>query len=122
MITRSFIFAAILASLAAAPALAQQAPPTYIDTSCGTWQDDSWTPNGSCPNDTHKHARVAGTITSVKGHLVTVQQTGGTLVINDMPALNNQLTGKVAVGRQIVAHGYWDAGNFYATLIVTSDG
>jgi hypothetical protein len=53
----------------------------------------------------------------VKGHLVTIQQTARTLVINDQPALDRQQTGKVAVGRQIVAYGYWMHGTFYATAI-----
>ncbi|HVS47224.1 MAG TPA: hypothetical protein VMS32_11260, partial [Verrucomicrobiae bacterium] len=84
---------------------------TYTDTACGTWNVDTWVPSGTCGDPTlHKHERVAGTITSVKGHLVTVQQTERSLVIDDTPALNNQLTGKVAVGRRIVAHGYWDNG------------
>lgn len=102
-----------------APAAAQAPPPPYVDTQCGVWQGDTWVPNGNCTAGVYKHERVAGTITIVKGHLVTVQQTTRTLVIDDTQALNNQLTGKVAVGRQIVAHGYWDNGTFYATLITT---
>lgn len=94
--------------------------PTYIDTACGTWQGDTWTPNGTCTGDVKRHAVVAGTITIVKGHLVTVQQSTGTVVVDDTPALSNQFTGKVAVGRRIVAHGYWDANNFYATIITTA--
>jgi hypothetical protein len=95
---------------------------TYNDASCGTWNGDTWVSNGSCGDPTlHRHERVVGTITFVKGHLVTVQQTDRTLVINDAPALNNQLTGRVAVGRQITAHGYWDSGTFYATLITTTN-
>jgi hypothetical protein len=99
-----------------------QAPPDapYIDTACGTWQGDTWTPNGTCTGDVKRHAVVEGTITIVKGHLVTVQQSTGTVVVDDTPALNNQFTGKVAVGRRIVAHGYWDANNFYATIITTA--
>jgi hypothetical protein len=98
---------------------------TYVDSKCGTWNGDTWvaTP-GACDAtvvSAYKHERVAGTITSVSGHLVTIQQADKQLVINDTPALNNQLTGKVAVGRQVVAHGYWDHGNFYATLLTTSD-
>jgi hypothetical protein len=69
----------------------------------------------------YRHARIEGTIVSVKGHLVTVQQSTGQVIINDQPALNNQLTGKVAVGRQIVAHGYWADNNFFATLIATAE-
>jgi len=96
---------------------------TYVDTKCGSWNGDNWVANGSCASDAtaYKHERLAGTITAVQGHLVTVQQTNKQVVINDTPALNNQLTGKVAVGRQIVAHGYWDNGTFYATLLTTSD-
>lgn len=89
----------------------------YNDTTCGAWNGDTWTPNGSCPNTAYKHAVVAGTITFVKGHLVTLQQTNGSVVIDDSAALSNESSGRVAVGRQIVAHGYWRAGNFYATAI-----
>jgi hypothetical protein len=53
----------------------------------------------------------------VKGHLVTLQQTTGAVVVDDSAALNNQSSGRVAVGRQIVAHGYWNGNNFYATAI-----
>ena len=91
----------------------------YGDPICGTWANGTWTPNGKCPSyavGPHR-ARVAGTITAVKGHLVTVQQATQTVVINDQPALDRMQTGKVAVGRQIVAYGYWAAGNFYATVI-----
>jgi hypothetical protein len=119
----AFLAAAFLTSgIAAAQTEPAPAAPPYVDTNCGTWQGDTWTPNGKCTGDVHKHARVEGTITSVKGHLVTVQQTTGTLVIDDTPALNNQFTGKVAVGRRIVAHGYWDGSNFYATIITTDQG
>ncbi len=92
-------------------------PPPYVDTACGAWQGDTWVPNGSCSGSTYRHQVVAGTITSVKGHLVTLQQTKGSVVIDDTAALSNQMTGRVAVGRQIVAHGYWRGDNFYATAI-----
>lgn len=108
---------AFLGLMLAVPAGAQTPP--YVDSSCGTWQSDTWVSNGSCASDVHKHERVTGTITIVKGHLVTVQQSDRTLVIDDSLALKNQLTGRVAVGRQIVAHGYWDNGTFYATLLTT---
>ncbi|HEY1428253.1 MAG TPA: hypothetical protein VGF18_01690 [Candidatus Tumulicola sp.] len=110
--------AALISSLAmTAPALAQTPP--YVDNQCGTWQGDTWTSNGNCTNNDYKHERMAGTIVSVKGHLVTLQQTTRTIVIDDTQALNNELTGKVAVGRQVVAHGYWANGTFYATLLTT---
>jgi hypothetical protein len=91
----------------------------YGDPICGMWANGTWTPNGKCPSyavGPHR-ARVAGTITAVKGHLVTVQQATQTVVINDQPALDRMQTGKVAVGRQVVAYGYWAGGNFYATVI-----
>ncbi|MBV8498226.1 MAG: hypothetical protein JO003_03120 [Candidatus Eremiobacteraeota bacterium] len=93
------------------------APPPYVDSSCGAWQGDTWVPSGNCPTVTYRHQVVTGTIVSVKGHLVTLQQTNGQVVIDDSAALNNQTTGRVAVGRQIVAHGYWQGNNFYATAI-----
>lgn len=104
---------------APAPPPAPDANPgtPYIDTNCGSWNGDVWTANGNCPNVNYRHQVVAGTITSVKGHLVTLQQTTGTVVIDDSAALNNQSSGRVAVGRQIVAHGYWSGNNFYATQI-----
>ncbi len=61
--------------------------------------------------------RVSGTITSVTGHLVTLQQSHGSIVINDQPALDNKTTGEVAVGRQVVADGAWHAGTFYASAL-----
>jgi hypothetical protein len=115
------ILTAAGASLGAvAAASAQGAPPPpapYSDTYCGSWQGDTWTPNGNCPSTAYKHEVVAGTIVSVKGHLVTLQQTTKQVVIDDSAALNNQNSGRVAVGRQIIAHGYWQGENFYATAI-----
>lgn len=58
---------------------------------------------------------IRGTITAVNGHLVTVQRSEGTIVVNDQPALDQRMTGNVAVGRQIVARGHWQDGTFYAT-------
>jgi hypothetical protein len=100
-----------------APAFAD--PPPYVDTACGSWVNDVWVPNGNCPPDSSdfRHDTVTGTITSVSGHLVTVQQTDKSLVIDDQPALDNKQSGKVAVGRMIVAYGFWRQGNFFATAI-----
>ncbi|MBV9272072.1 MAG: hypothetical protein JO165_13340 [Candidatus Eremiobacteraeota bacterium] len=64
-----------------------------------------------------QHSRVVGTITHVSGHLVTVQQSNGTIVIDNHIALQRQKTGQVAVGRRIVALGFWRHGTFYATSI-----
>ena len=107
----------VAAAFGLAPAFADTPP--YVDTACGTWVNDEWIPNGNCTPDSGRvrHDEVTGTITAVKGHLVTVQQTARAVVINDQPALNAKQTGKVAVGRQIVAYGYWLDGTFYATGI-----
>jgi hypothetical protein len=96
-----------------APAIAD---PPYVDTTCGNWVNDEWVSNGNCPNEL-KHDTVSGTITIVKGHLVTLQQATGTVVIDDQPALDRKQTGKVAVGRVVVAYGYWKDNNFFATGI-----
>ncbi|MBV8244981.1 MAG: hypothetical protein JOZ38_03585 [Candidatus Eremiobacteraeota bacterium] len=84
---------------------------------CGAMVNGVWTSNGNCSTFTDQgaqRARVVGTITFVKGHLVTVQQSTRSLVVNDEPALEHKTTGRVAVGRQIVAVGYWHDGTFYA--------
>jgi hypothetical protein len=91
----------------------------YGDPICGVWLNGVWQPNGHCPGYAvgPRRARVAGTITIVRGHLVTVQLADREIVINDQPALNRQTSGRVAVGRQIIAYGYWRDGNFYATAM-----
>jgi hypothetical protein len=125
---QAFILSGALLSLGVPSlAIAQQQPPApavvpYVDTVCGSWKDDTWVTNGTCTGEVKKHARVEGTITMVKGHLVTIQQTTGTLVIDDTPALDNKFTGKVAVGRRVVAHGYWVGENFYASMMTTDEG
>jgi hypothetical protein len=95
------------------PAIAQ---PPYLDSACGAWVNDVWVPNGNCTDDL-KHDTVTGTITIVKGHLVTLQQATRAIVIDDQPALDSKQTGKVAVGRVVVAYGYWRNDNFFATAI-----
>ena len=99
---------------------------------CGSWQNGVFVPNGNCVEETttttttvstgqqpavpsRQMSRVRGTITSVKGHLVTLQQSTQNLVVDDSRALRRQDTGRVAVGRSVVAHGYWDDGTFFAT-------
>ena len=110
-----YVYAVVLAAVFGfAPALAD--PPPYVDTSCGSWVNDVWVPTGNCP-DGMRHDTVSGTITIVKGHLVTVQQAARTLVIDDQPALDAKQSGQVAVGRVIVAYGYWKDQNFFATAI-----
>ncbi len=121
---KKFILALTVALFCTSVALAQEPPPpppagTYVDANCGTWTNDVWVPNDSCAAyvTVIRHDSLSGTITSVKGHLVTLQQTSRSVVINDQPALDRQQSGKVAVGRQVVAYGYWQGGTFYATAI-----
>jgi hypothetical protein len=91
----------------------------YGDPICGVWAGGVWQPNGHCPDYAvgPRRARIAGTITGVRGHLVTLQLSDRTLVINDQPALNRETSGRVAVGRQIIAYGYWHDGSFFATAM-----
>ncbi|HEV3153470.1 MAG TPA: DUF5666 domain-containing protein [Candidatus Baltobacteraceae bacterium] len=63
----------------------------------------------------HVPDSLSGTITAVSGNQVTLQQATRSLTVNDQPALNAKATGPVAVGRQVVADGYWLHGVFYAT-------
>ena len=109
------VFAAGLL-VASAPVSAQS---RVGDPYCGFWQNGSWVANGNCAGymPSMRRGMVSGTITSVSGHLVTIQQTNGSIVINDTPALRRRTSGRVAVGRQITATGYWRAGTFYATNI-----
>jgi hypothetical protein len=97
-----------------APQMSPDAVPAQQYPDCGTWQSGTWVASGKC-GATDYRSHVAGTITSVKGHLVTLQQTTQSIVINDEPALQRQDSGKVAVGRQVSAIGYWRNGTFYAT-------
>jgi hypothetical protein len=76
---------------------------------------------------------VTGTIVAVNSNMVTIRTNGGyannggyggygnnngygqTVTINDQPALDNQTSGRVSVGRYVTAYGYWQNGTFYAT-------
>jgi hypothetical protein len=80
---------------------------------------DAWMPTGAATEigSTFRHEAVSGTITEVSGHLLTIQQTARSLVIDDRPAFDARQAGKVAVGRTIVAYGYWRGGDFFATAI-----
>jgi len=72
------------------------------------------------PNGTNGQgsSMLRGTITSVNGNRVTLMAGFGNFVtINDQPALNNQQTGRVVVGRYVTAHGYYQNGIFYATSL-----
>lgn len=77
--------------------------------------------NGQCnPNGggANGNSVVRGTITSVNGSNVTLMAGFGQFItINDQPALNNQQTGRVVVGRYVTAYGYYQNGIFYATSL-----
>lgn len=64
---------------------------------------------------------VSGTIVQVNGNDVTLQQGryggGGDITIDDQPALDAQMTGRVVTGRYVTAYGYWMNGRFVATRL-----
>jgi hypothetical protein len=75
------------------------------------------------------NAVVSGQIVGVDRNMVTIQTGNGaynqggyggygygrTITIDDQPALDNQTSGRVSVGRYVTAYGYWQNGTFYAT-------
>lgn len=72
--------------------------------------------NGRCNGNGQGNSVIRGTITSVNGNQVTVMAGFGQMVtINDQPALDNQSSGRVVVGRYVTAYGYYQNGIFYAT-------
>lgn len=107
---------------------------------CGAWVNGTFQENGNCVTETttttvtSKPAeamapttgtmaataprrfpeRISGKIIAVDGHMVTLQHGAQTLIVNDSRALNNEATGHVATGRDVVAHGYWEGDTFYA--------
>jgi hypothetical protein len=141
----AMLAATLLAGAAGAQTLDRVGPHNPY---CGAWSDGTWTPNGNCVNETTTTTtvttqraampggdrddvaaapnpgrvaqRVSGTITAVRGHLVTIQQSNNDLVIDDQPALDDEDTGRVAVGRVVTAHGYWQDGTFYANRFDTA--
>jgi hypothetical protein len=86
----------------------------FVD--CGAWTNDVWSPSGTCRN---ANLRLSGVITMVKGSMVTIQQADHSITVNDKPALRNETSGRVAVGRTVTMHGYWKDGMFFATQIDT---
>jgi len=107
---------------------------------CGVWADGTFQPNGNCVTETTTTTtstqpaavpapppgvvaagapnriaqRVSGKIIAVNGHMITLQHGDRTLIVDDSRALDREDTGHVATGREVVAHGYWDDGTFYA--------
>jgi hypothetical protein len=104
---------------------------------CGAWADGEFKPNGNCvteisitPTTTQPATttmagpagaapnrvseRVSGKIIMVNKNMITLQHGDRTLIVNDSRALSRGDTGHVATGRDVVAHGYWEDGTFYA--------
>ena len=83
----------------------------------GQNQQSNCYPNGG-GNGQQGNSTLRGTITSVHGNQVTLMAGfGQSVTINDQPALNNQQTGRVVVGRYVTAYGYYQNGIFYATSL-----
>jgi hypothetical protein len=83
---------------------------------CGAWTNDVWSQSDTCHST---RLRLSGVITVVNGDMVTVQQGDHSITVNDKPALRNETSGHVAVGRTVTMHGYWKDGMFFATQIDT---
>jgi hypothetical protein len=108
---------------------------------CGAWVDGVFTPSGNCVTETtvttttqpaatsmtgssmtgpavavpdRVSERVSGKIIIVNKNMITLQHGDHTLIVNDSRALSRDDTGHVATGRDVVAHGYWEDGTFYA--------
>jgi hypothetical protein len=107
---------------------------------CGAWVSGAFQANGNCVSETmtttttttqpatapmaapaaavapdgRVSERVTGKIIIVNKHMITLQHGDSTLIVDDSRALDRADTGHVATGREIVAHGYWEDGTFYA--------
>lgn len=107
---------------------------------CGVWVGDAFQANGNCVTETTTtttttqpaavaapgaavvvaapngriNERISGKIIAVDKNMVTLQHGNRTLIVNDGRALSREDTGRVATGREVVAHGYWEDGTFYA--------
>lgn len=103
---------------------------------CGAWADGTFQANGNCVTETtttttttpattamagpavaapnRVSERVSGKIIIVNKNMITLQHGKSTLIVDDSRALNLADTGHVATGRDVIAHGYWEDGTFYA--------
>jgi hypothetical protein len=104
---------------------------------CGAWVNGAFQTNGNCVTETMTTTtttqppmaamsgpavampnrvgeRVSGKIVIVNKNMITLQHGDRTLIVDDSRALNLADTGHVATGRDVVAHGYWEDGTFYA--------
>jgi hypothetical protein len=121
-ILASALLGALLAVGMTAPSMAQM---MGNNPDCGYMSGGQWVSNGNCDPNNHPWAdgarhpgQLHGQIIAVNGHLVTVQTWHrGRITFNDGPALRHQVTGHVAVGRDITANGFWRNGEFLATDI-----
>jgi hypothetical protein len=105
---------------------------------CGAWANGVFNPSGNCVTETSTTTtttepatttmtgpaiavpnriseRVSGKIIIVNKNRITLQHGDHTLIVNDSRALSRDDTGHVATGRDVVVHGYWEDGTFYAT-------
>jgi hypothetical protein len=106
---------------------------------CGAWVDGAFQASGNCMSETmttttttqaptapmaapaiavapdgRVSERVTGKIIIVNKNMITLQHGNSTLIVDDSRAIDRADTGHVATGREIVAHGYWEDGTFYA--------
>ena len=104
---------------------------------CGAWANGVFEPTGNCVTETSTTTtttqpatpavtgtavaapnrvseRVSGKIIAVNKNMITLQHGDRSLMVNDSRALSRDDTGHVATGRDVVAHGYWEDGTFYA--------
>jgi hypothetical protein len=117
------LLGALLALGMSAPSMAQMYGGNNPD--CGYMSGGQWVSNGNCDPNNHPWAdgarhrgQLRGTIIAVNGNMVTVRTWHrGRITFNDGPALRRQTSGRVAVGRDIVANGFWRNGEFLATSI-----
>jgi hypothetical protein len=107
------------------------------DPYCGAWVNGAFTPSGNCVTETSTTTtttqpaatgmttpamvtpnrvseRVSGKIVIVNKNMITLQHGDQMLIVNDSRALSRADTGHVATGRDVIAHGYWEDGTFYA--------
>ncbi|HEY8321703.1 MAG TPA: hypothetical protein VIG46_07975 [Candidatus Baltobacteraceae bacterium] len=117
---RSFCAPAAIAGVLLALAAPAGAQAPYVDAACGQWTGDVWVSYATCGPDARRHEEIAATIAAVKGRLLTiVAPANRRLTIDATPAVANRTAGALVRGRRILARGYWDAGRFFATIILT---
>lgn len=146
---RKFLFSVVGASsllavtMLAAPVVAQAASGLGPDSPyCGAWVGSVWKPNGNCtvpaasrttnttiaaetssattngtPNSVQQ--RVHGMIVGWSDNMLTLQRGKLQLTVNDQPAIDHHATGRIEMGRKVIAEGYWKDGTFFVNEFVT---